>query len=216
VTRFQFVADHCHTFEVKRLCQIARIARSSYYEWVAGAPGRAKRAKADEALAVRNRKIHAVDTTYGAPRVTRELNDGAPAGERVNHKRVARVMRAKHIVGVRLRRKVRTTIPAPADQVVADLLMRDFTADTPNTRYVGDITYLPCGGGKFLYLATVIDLFSRRLAGWSIAGHMRTDLVMDALKAAALERGSLEGAVFHTDHGSTRPRTSLSCAPSWA
>lgn len=90
------------------------------------------------------------------------------------------------------------------DQVRAeapDLVGRDFTASEPNTKYVGDITYLPLDGGKFLYLATVIDLASRRLAGWAIADHMRADLVTDALAAAERTRGSLAGAVMHTDHG---------------
>lgn len=90
----------------------------------------------------------------------------------------------------------------PADTLAPDLLHRDFTATTPNTRYVGDITYLPCGDGEFLYLATVIDCFSRRLVGWSIADHMRTELVENALSAAALTRGGLVGAVFHADRGS--------------
>jgi transposase InsO family protein len=81
-------------------------------------------------------------------------------------------------------------------------LERDFTAQAPNTRYVGDITYLPVGDGRFLYLATVIDLYSRRLAGFSIAEHMRTDLVTDALRAAAATRGgNLKGAIFHSDNG---------------
>ena len=201
MSRFQFVADHCHTFEVKRLCQLVDVSRSSYYAWCAGAAGRAERARADEDLAARIRQVHDQDAAYGAPRVTHELNDDAPADQRVNHKRVARVMRAHRIAGVRLRRRVRTTIPEPADQVVPDLLERDFTAPEANRKYVGDITYLPCGGGKFLYLATVIDCYSRRLVGWSITDHMRTDLVTDALRAAARERGSLAGAIFHADHG---------------
>src|SRR5699024_5151570 len=99
----------------------------------------------------------------------------------------------------------RTTVPEPADQVVPDMLGRDFTAEALNRRYVGDITYLPLsetGGGGNLYLATVIDCYSRRLVGWAIADHMRTDLVADALKAAAATRGSLAGAIFHSDHGS--------------
>jgi transposase InsO family protein len=201
VTRFQFVADHRHAFEVKRLCQTVEIARSSFYAWEAGAPARAVRQAADQELAERIREVHATDRAYGAPRVTAELNDGAPAGERVNHKRVARVMAANDIAGIRLRRRVRTTIPEPADQLVPDLLERDFTAQEANTVYVGDITYLPCGDGQNLYRATVIDCFSRRLVGWSIADHMRTELVADALVAAAAERGSLAGAVFHSDHG---------------
>jgi len=219
VSRFQFVADHRDTFEVKRLCHSVGVGRSSFYAWVAGAQARDQRQADDDALAERIRKVHQTDRAYGAPRVTAELNDPtatvnqAAAGgadttvsgdaqvlEPVNHKRVARVMRERQIVGLRLRRKVRTTVPAPDSTPVPDLLERDFTAQAPNRRYVGDITYLPFDGGN-LYLATVIDCYSRRLVGWSIAEHMRTDLISDALRAAQQQRGSLHGAIFHSDHG---------------
>ena len=201
MTRFQFVADHRDAFEVKRLCEIVDVARSSFYAWLAAAPARAVRASADAALAQRIRAIHDTDRAQGVPRITAELNDGAPADGRVNHKRVARVMRQEQIAGLRLRRRVRTTVPDPAEQTVPDLLGRDFTAPEPNQRYVGDITYLPIADGSNLYLATVIDCFSRRLAGWAIAEHMRTDLIVDALLMARGTRGSLAGAIFHSDHG---------------
>ena len=204
MNRFQFVADHRHAYEVKRLCEIVQVARSSFYAWLAAAPGRTARADADAALTERIRAIHDTDTAQGVPRITAELNDGVPPGARVNHKRVARVMRAHAIAGLRLRRKVRTTVSEPADQRVPDLLGRDFTAPVPNRRYVGDITYLPIGDGTNLYLATVIDCFSRRLAGWAVAEHMRTDLIVDALSMARDARGSLAGAIFHSDHGSQR------------
>ena len=202
MSRFQFVADNSATFEVKRLCELVEITRSSYYAWLKATPARAARAVADAELTERIRGIHAGDNTVGAPRVTAELNDGVPDGERVNHKRVARVMRTAGIAGYVKKRRVRTTIPAQAEAEVPDLLQRDFTAHAPNRRYVGDITYLPLADGSNLYLATVIDCYSRRLAGWAIAEHMRTSLVEDALKAAAATRGSLAGAVFHSDHGS--------------
>jgi len=202
VTRFQFVADHQHAYEVKRLCELLDVERSAFYAWQAAAPARATRAEADARLAERIRAVHEQDTTMGAPRITAELNDGADGAERVNHKRVARVMRQDGIRGYRRRRKVRTTIPEPANQKVPDLLERDFTAPAPNLRYVGDITYLPIADGSNLYLATVIDCHSRRLVGWAVADHMRTELVEDALKAAAATRGSLAGAIFHSDHGS--------------
>ncbi|MEU5434691.1 IS3 family transposase, partial [Streptomyces sp. NPDC020719] len=95
----------------------------------------------------------------------------------------------------------RTTVADPAAGKAPDLLGRDFTAGRVNTKYVGDITYLPVGGGKFCYLATVIDLASRRLAGWAIADHMRAELVVDALAAAERARGGLAGAIMHHDHG---------------
>lgn len=112
-------------------------------------------------------------------------------------------MRKFHIVGLRLRKEVRTTIPGPSATPVPDLFQRDFAAQVPNNTYVGDITYLPVGNGQFLYLATVLDLCSKRLTGWSIADHIRTSLVTDALRAAARARGGdgLRGAVFHSDNG---------------
>ena len=186
MSRFQFVADNSATFEVKRLCALVEIERSSYYAWLNAAPARAERARADAELATRIRAVHAEDDTQGAPRITAELNDNAPAGERVNHKRVARVMRLEGIRGYAKKRRVRTTIPEPSGQKYLDLLKRDFTAERPNRRYVGDITYLPLADGTNLYLATVIDCYSRRLAGWAIADHMRTDVLR---VAAALDEG---------------------------
>ena len=130
--------------------------------------------------------------------ITAELHD---TGDRVNHKRVARVMRGIGLAGLRLRRRHRTTLADPTAAKAPDLLERDFTAQRPNTRYVGDITYLPIADGTFCYLATVMDLCSRRLVGWAVADHMRTELVLDALHAAERTRGSLAGAIFHSDHG---------------
>ncbi|WP_440074332.1 IS3 family transposase [Streptosporangium sp. OZ121] len=199
VSRFEFVDDHRDAFGVKRLCRVLKVSRSGFYRWRKAASARAQRAAADAVLAEEIRYIHGeFDGTYGSPRVTAELR---AQGRRVNHKRVARVMRRFGIVGLHLRKKVRTTVPEPSHQKVPDLIGRDFTAPAPNRRYVGDITYLPVGDGRFLYLATVLDLGSRRLAGWSIADHMRTELVTDALRAAAATRGSLAGAIFHADHG---------------
>jgi transposase InsO family protein len=202
VSRFQFVADHRDAFEVKWLCELVEIARSSFYAWCAAAETRAVRTAADEQLAERIRVVHKEDNTYGAPRITAELNDGVPEAERVNHKRVARVMRGAGIAGYRRKRRVKTTRPDPANQKVPDLLNRDFTAQALNSKYVGDITYLPLATGANLYLATVIDCCSRRITGWAIAEHMRTELVEGALKAAAALRGGLVGAIFHADHGS--------------
>jgi transposase InsO family protein len=199
VTRFQFVADHQARYGVKRLCQILKIARSSFYYWRSTAETRAARDAADAALAARIRVVHAAhDGTYGAPRIAAELHDD---GQRVNRKKVARVMRRYRIQGLRLRRRVISTIADPTAAKAPDLIGRDFTAAQINRRYVGDITYLPVGERGFLYLATVIDLHSRRLAGWAIADHMRTDLVIDALDAAGRTRDSLDGAIMHTDHG---------------
>ncbi|GAA3756051.1 hypothetical protein GCM10022240_06160 [Microbacterium kribbense] len=206
MNRFQFVEDHKDAYGVKRLCEVVEIARSSFYAWLAAAPGRAARAAEDAALAERIRVLQdpaqGGDRAYGAPRITADLNDGATPTERVNHKRVARVMREHQLAGIRLRRRVKTTIPDQSGRKYPDLIGRDFSIGEPNRRYVGDITYLPIADGSNLYLATCIDLGSRKLAGWQIADHMRTELVEDALRAAARDRGSLAGAIFHSDHGS--------------
>jgi transposase InsO family protein len=139
VSRFQFVADHRDAFEVKWLCAVVKVARSSFYAWLAAADTRAGKTAADEALTARIRAVHDGDSTYGAPRITAELNDGAPEAQRVNHKRVARVMRTAGIAGYRRKRRVKTTVADPAAQKVPDLLRRDFTAPAPNAKYVGDI-----------------------------------------------------------------------------
>lgn len=176
------------------------VSRSSFYKWRAGRAGRAARAAADAALAETIANIHAEwSGTWGSPRITAELRE--QHGMVINEKKVARVIRRFGITGVRLRRRATTTIPDPQASSIPDLFDRDFNATEPNTKYMGDITYLPYGDGQFLYLATVIDCHSRRVAGWSIDDHMRTDLVQDALNAAAALRGSLDGAIFHSDHG---------------
>jgi hypothetical protein len=198
-SRFQFVDDHRDTYEVKRLCQVLDVNRSSYYKWLAGTEARAARQHQDRVLAQEIREVHGESGgAYGSPRVTAELRE---KGRRVNEKRVARIMRTFSITGIRLRRRVRTTVPDPATSPVADLFQRNFTATEPGLKYMGDITYLPLENGEFLYLATVLDCFSRKVVGWSIASHMRTDLVADALRMAASTRGRLDGAVFHSDHG---------------
>ena len=119
MNRFQFVADHQHAYMVKRLCEAVEVSRSSFYAWCAAAPARAERAAADAELAERIRIVQdpkaGGDPAYGAPRVTAELNDGVPLADRVNHKRVARVMKAHDLAGIRLRRRVKTTVPEPAD-----------------------------------------------------------------------------------------------------
>jgi hypothetical protein len=138
-SRFQFVADHQRRNGVKRLCTILGIARSSFYYWRRTAPERSARQAADARLAARIRHVHRdSDGTYGVPRVTAELRDGG--GQTVNHKRVARVMRAIGLAGVRLRRRHRTTVADPAAVKAPDLIGRDFTAPAVNAKYVGDIT----------------------------------------------------------------------------
>ncbi|MEV3939345.1 IS3 family transposase, partial [Glycomyces sp. NPDC049804] len=200
MSRFQFVDEHRTRWSVKRLCETLGVSRQGYYQWKDRAPARAAKTAADAATTARIRAVHAASNgAYGSPRITIELRE---AGEQVNRKRIARLMRVAGICGVRLRRRRPAPPPQdPAAAAVPDRLGRDFTAAAPNRRYVGDITYLPVEGGSFLYLATVIDLYSRRLVGWAIADYMRTDLVEKALRRAEAIRGGLAGALMHTDRG---------------
>jgi transposase InsO family protein len=199
VSCFQFVDDHRDAFGVKRLCEVLGLNRSSCYKWRTGMAARTARQREDRFLARKIRQVHGESGgAYGSPRVTAELRE---TGLRVNEKRVARLIRTFAITGIRLRRRVRTNVPDPTASQVPDLFQRDFTVTEPGRKYMGDITYLPLTGGEFLYLATVLDCFSRKVVGWSIAGHMRTSLVADALRIAAATRGDLEDSVFHSDHG---------------
>lgn len=207
MNRFQRVADLQRRCGVKRLCSILGVRRSSFYYWRRTAADRAVRQAADAKLADRIRAVHQEsDGTYGAPRITAELRE--TRGEAVNHKRVARIMRASGIEGVRLRRRHRTTVPDPAAVKAPDLIGRDFSAEKTNTKYVGDITYLPIEGGKFCYLATVIDLASRRLAGWAIADHMRAGLVTGPGARSLGPRRTRSCRARHTgSSGGRTPRT---------
>ncbi|HAT1323569.1 TPA: IS3 family transposase, partial [Corynebacterium striatum] len=141
------------------------------------------------------------DGLYGAKRIAASLNDDTDFPP-INHKKVARIMKSMGLKGFTKRRRCVTTRRKPGHRVMPDLVGRKFTANEPNRVYVGDITYLPCKGGKNMYLATVIDTYSRKLAGYALADHMRVSLVVDALAHAHGVRGSLDGAVFHSDHGS--------------
>ncbi|MGI5215865.1 IS3 family transposase [Plantactinospora sp. CA-290183] len=199
ISRFRFISTHRATWSVKRLCRILAVSRSGFYRWAASEPTRQAHAAAEDALAEQITIIHAdSDGTYGSPRVTVELRD---RGVQVNRKRIERIMRQREIVGRHLRRRKRTIIPDPAAPPAPDLIGRNFTATAPDQRWCGDITYLRVGGG-WLYLATVIDIATRRLIGWSINTHMRTSLIIDALDAAVAARGGrVDGVIFHSDRG---------------
>jgi transposase InsO family protein len=182
-------------------CTVAEVSRQAFYDWLLRAKsGPSKAAQAEEGLVVLMREIHDdFDETYGSPRMTVEL---ANQGTVVNHKRVARLMRVHGIVGVHKPAKVRTTIPAEHNPPLPDLLAGDFAPGRPDVAWVSDITYIPTGQG-WLYLATVLDLGSRRLVGYSMATHMRTSLITDALDmAAGIRGGATAGIIFHSDRGS--------------
>ena len=200
--RFQFVDDAQKNHSVKRLCDVLKLSRSSYYKWKNSSSARRKRLISDAILGARVKTVFTAENgCYGAKRITAELKD-QPGHEPVNHKRVARIMRELKLFGYTKKRKVTTTVSDQKKPVFPDLVGRKFTAGKPNQVYVGDITYLPIADGSNMYLATVIDCYSRRLVGFAIADHMRTSLVQDALVMAKGQRGSMKEAIFHSDHGS--------------
>jgi transposase InsO family protein len=198
--RWDFISAHAGEFGVQRLCRVLRVSRSGYYRWIAGTDARAARQAADDALAAEIRGIHTGSgETYGVLRVHADLRG---SGHHVNRKRVARLMRENGVVGRHPRRKKRTTVPDRVAPPVPDLLERDFTASRLDERWCGDITYIPVGS-QWLFLACVIDIRSRRVLGWSMAPHMRAELVIDALRMAVAARGGdVAGVVFHSDRGS--------------
>jgi transposase InsO family protein len=201
VSRYRFVSTmKAQGFPVLAACEVAEVSTSAYYEWKSKEIEGPSPAELDEAYLVNEmHDIHAgSDDTYGSPRMTKEL---CRRGYCINPKRTERLMRANDIVGVTPRRSIRTTIRSELAPPLDDLVERDFSVGEPNRRYASDITYIATGEG-WLYLASVLDIGSRRLAGWAMAGHMRTELVTAALEQALELRGSLAGAICHSDRGS--------------
>ena len=181
----------------ERACRLLEVSRSAFY---ARRNAPSARAVADATLTAQIIEIHATSKgTYGSPRVHAELVDN---GHEVGRRKVTRLMAKAGIEGRHKRRFRKTTVADPAAERARDLIQRDF-APGPATdrRYVGDITYIATWEG-FAYLATVIDLASRRVVGWAIANHMRTSLVEDALRMAFVQRRPERGVIFHTDRGS--------------
>lgn len=202
MSRYRFVsAMKAEGFPVDAACEAAEVSTSAYYEWLQRAAGPTG-AELDEAhLVNRIRDIHAdSDSTYGSPRVTPELRR---QGYCVNHKRTERLMRDHGIVGVTPRRRApRTTMAAEGAAPLPDLIGRDFSPGEPDRRWAGDITYVGTDEG-WLYLASVLDLGSRRLVGWAMDEVMPTGLVADALRRCAeLRGGDIAGVIFHSDRGS--------------
>jgi putative transposase len=201
VTRYRWVAARkAEGFPITAACGVAGVSSTAFDDWrrrEARGPSDAERVEAELLAAIR--EIHGeFDGTYGEPRVTPELRE---RGWVVNHKRVERLMRVHGIVGVHKPPKVRTTIPAADAAPVPDLIGRRFEPGAPDAAWIGDITYVSTGEG-WLYLASVLDLGSRRWLGYSMADHMRTELVADALRMAASVRGgATDGIIFHGDRG---------------
>ena len=191
-------AEKAQRRTLKRACELLEVSRAASYAHRADRPS--IRQQLDEELTEHIRQAHqASKGRYGAPRIHAQLRR---RGHRHGRKRVARLMRAAGLWGRRPRRSKRTTIPDPAATARADLVRRDFAVNAAavNTRWCGDITYLPTWEG-WLYLATVIDIASRRIVGFAMAEHLRTELVADALTNAVATRDPAPGVVFHADRG---------------
>jgi putative transposase len=178
-------------------CRLFGVSRSGYYQWAANRPS--ARAREDAELIARIVAIHkAHRRVYGSPRIHAELR--MAHGIRVGRKRVERLMRKAKISGMVPRKQGRTTISVPGVRVADDLVERQFRPDGPNQLWVADITYLRTWEG-WLYLAAVQDAYSRRIVGWSMAEHMRKELVIDALQMAVHRRRPAPGLIHHSDQG---------------
>jgi transposase InsO family protein len=191
-------AEQAGQHNVSRACVLLEVSRSAYYDWSKHVPS--AREVADAELGDRLVALHAESKgTYGAPRLHAGVRRD---GVRCSRKRVARIMRQRGLAG-RCRKRWRTTTIADpnADSKAVDLIRRHFGPTVElDRRWVGDITYIATWEG-WSYLATVIDLASRKVVGWAVADHMRTDLVADALRNAIVQRRPPAGVIFHSDRG---------------
>lgn len=182
-------------FPVAMMCRALGLSTSGYYAWLERPPS--ARATANAALRRRMREIHAFSRgSYGKPRMYAELRD---EGIQVNHKRVTRLMKLEGLVGATRRKKWRTTKRDRSARPAPDLVQRDFTAAGRDELWVADITYVPTASG-FLYLAVVVDAWSRRVVGWSMQTHLKTDLVLKALDMALTQRRP-KTVIHHSDQG---------------
>lgn len=196
--RYGFIARHRTVWPTGLMCQVLRVSRSGFYEWLGRSPSR--RAREDQRLLGLIRTSFAQsDATYGSPRVWDDLHD---LGERCGRKRVARLMRQGQLHARAKRRR------PPADRgirpehfIAPNVLDRQFEAAAPNQKWVADFTYIPTGEG-WLYLAVVLDLFSRRAVGWSMSPVMNAQFVLDALMMAVWRRGKPKELLHHSDQGS--------------
>jgi putative transposase len=198
VTVFGFIAARKTEHSVKTMCRVLEVSRSGFHAWAARDPS--ARAVADRALSGRIAEIHADSgKTYGSPRVHAELR--LEDDVRVGRKRVERLMRQAGLSGMIRRRRGRTTVSVPGIRTAPDLVARDFNPTVINRLWSADITYIRTWEG-WLYLASVMDCYSRRIVGWALADHLRAELVVDALEMAVQRRRPDTGLVHHSDRGS--------------
>ena len=195
--RFQFIAANQQEFPVRRLCQVLDVSASGFYTWRKRQPSARK--MANDTLLIQIKEVHQESRgTYGSPRVHATLvAQGLPCGLH----RVARLMRQDGLRARGKRRYKRTTESNHTYPISPNLLNREFEADVPNQKWVGDITYIPTGEG-WLYLAVVMDLFSRRVVGWAMDNNLHQQLTLTALHMALNQRQPQPGLLHHTDRGS--------------
>ena len=183
-------------FPIQTMCRAFGVSRAGFYAWRDREPS--QRARNDAVLTTRIRTIHeASRESYGAPRIHAELKE---AGVGVGRKRIARLMKEEGLAGISRRRGTRTTFRDERVRPASDLVDRNFRAEAPDRLWVADITYVPTWAG-FLYLAVVLDAFSRRIVGWSMGLDLKTQLVLDALNMALMQRRPT-GVIHHSDQGS--------------
>jgi putative transposase len=183
-------------YPIATMCRVLEVSTSGYYAWSKRGPS--NRQLADQQLGDRIEALHRQSRcTYGRPRIQADLRD---EGISVSDKRTARLMRERSLRGACRRKAFKTTIRDKDAMAVPDLVNRQFKATAPDQLWVADITYIPTLAGV-LFLAVVLDVFSRRVVGWSMATHMRADLVVDALNMALFRRKP-RGVIHHSDHGS--------------
>ena len=195
---FGFVLARKAEHSIKLMCRVLEVSRSGYHAWAARPPS--PRAVADARLSARIAVLHQQRRgVYGSPRIWADLV--LDDGERIGRKRVERLMRQAGLSGLITKKYRATTVRVPGVRVAEDLLDRDFAAAAPNRCWVADITYLRTWEG-WLYLVAVQDLYSRQIVGWSMADHMRTKLVSDALQMALARRRPDPGLIWHSDQGS--------------
>lgn len=195
--KYVFIRAHEGQFSVQRMCRVLQVPRSGYYAWRGRSPS--TREQANQALLMLIQAEHAASRqTYGSPRVVISLQR---KGQRCGHNRVARLMRQAGLCGAMRGKWHPMTTQRQAGVVPApNLLNRDFTATAPNQKWVSDFTYIETGQG-WLYLAVVLDLYSRKVVGWAMRQTMDTPLVLDALRMALLDRAPPAGLLHHSDQG---------------
>jgi putative transposase len=196
--KYQFVADHRQAYPITVMCRVLDVSVSGYYAWCKREPSRHSREDAQLAEQVKV-AFQANRCVYGSPRVHAELS---AQGLHCARKRIARLMREQGLFAKRPQHRTITTHREPGAHVAPNVLQRDFHADEPNSKWVADTTYVWTAQG-WLYLAVVLDLFSRMVVGWSMAPSQDASLVTQALRMAIARRRPPTGLLHHTDRGST-------------